>query len=59
MENSAEIARGLPDDVLSAEFARRFGTGRPPKLRPCPKCGDQMGARKLREHLPRCAKANP
>lgn len=26
------------------------GTGRPKKLRPCPQCGERMGARELRAH---------
>jgi len=51
--------RTVPDDVLFAESARRMRARQktPPRsevLRPCPKCGQPYGARKLRAHLPGC-----
>lgn len=30
------------------------GTGRPKTKKPCPYCGNEFGARELREHKPRC-----
>ncbi len=59
--------RSIPDEVLFAESARRMRARQktPPRaevLRPCPKCGESYGARKLRAHLPGCggtAIANP
>jgi hypothetical protein len=51
----------IPDDELAAEYWRRMhargkitNSGRPKKLRPCPKCGEQMGARQLDIHKPAC-----
>lgn len=51
--------RTVPDDILFAESARRMRARQktPPRaevLRPCPKCGQPYGARKLRVHLPGC-----
>jgi hypothetical protein len=59
--------RTIPDEVLFTESARRLRARQktPPRaevLRPCPKCGEPYGARKLRAHIPRCeetAVANP
>jgi hypothetical protein len=50
----------VPDDVLFAESSRRMRARQktPPRrevLRPCPRCGELYGARKLRSHLPGCA----
>ena len=51
--------RTVPDEVLFAESARRMRARQkiPPRaevLRPCPKCGQLYGARKLRAHIPGC-----
>lgn len=51
--------RTVPDEVLFAESARRMRERQksPPRaevLRPCPKCGEPYGARKLRAHMPAC-----
>jgi hypothetical protein len=50
----------IPDEVVFFEASRRrslmrktFGA-RPKVLRPCPKCGEEFGARELREHLTEC-----
>lgn len=60
--SSAIDPKTIPDTVLKSEWARRnslkrtrfgAGTGRPKILRPCPKCGVEMGSRELRSH--RCA----
>jgi hypothetical protein len=48
----------IPDDVFFKEAARRMakqpGAGRQKVMRPCPKCGEPYGARKMREHIPQC-----
>lgn len=51
--------RTVPDEVLFAESARRMRARQktPPRaevLRPCPKCGEPYGTRKLRAHIPDC-----
>ncbi len=51
--------RTVPDEVLFAESARRMRARQktPPRaevLRPCSKCGEPYGARKLRAHIPGC-----
>lgn len=53
-ENWPSILAKVPDDDLKAEYVRRFGVGRPAKLRPCPHCGKQFGSTELRLHKPRC-----
>ena len=58
----------LPDAEIHGEAARRrvakrrksgepYAGGRKPVLRPCPKCGVQLGAVALRRHLPKCQDA--
>jgi hypothetical protein len=47
------------DEEIFSEYSRRrraMATKPPraPVLRPCPKCGVEFGARKLREHKPKC-----
>lgn len=49
----------VPDEQIREEYFRRLrarGTagGRPKKITPCPKCGQQMGARELWAHQPTC-----
>ena len=51
----------IPDAELASEWSRRRSAkrgdkvgGRPAVLRPCPKCGQEFGARELREHIPKC-----
>lgn len=46
----------IPDADILREAARRQGRrgGRPKVMRPCPKCGEVMGALKLKAHVPRC-----
>ena len=56
------IAAVLSDEDLHAEAARRRQAkrktfaGASPVLRPCPYCGDEFGARAMREHTPQCPK---
>lgn len=49
----------IPDDVLASEVGRRRvakrktagkGGGRPKVLRPCPRCGEMLGAAEMRAH---------
>lgn len=47
-ELRAEINRRV-----AREFGAKSGASRR-KLRPCPKCGMEFGAKDLRLHLPRC-----
>ena len=51
----------VPDKLLQAEAAKRnvakrkvHSGGDTTKLRPCPKCGVQMGHRALVKHKPKC-----
>lgn len=51
----------VSDEELSREYWRRAHAarqggkgGRPKKLKPCPKCGEQFGFNELREHKPKC-----
>lgn len=53
----------IPDAVVWSELGKRRrarqinavpGTGRPPKLRPCPHCALEFASRDLRAHEPRC-----
>ena len=53
----------IPDPVLLSEAARRRGAkrltpgrngGRPPKLAPCPKCGELLGVAAMRKHRAAC-----
>lgn len=50
----------VPDKPWRQEQMRRVASrrlnqgGRPPVLRPCPKCGVSFGALALRKHKPMC-----
>jgi len=50
----------IPTELIRSEAARRLPrAGRVPNpkvLRPCPYCGQQMGARELRAHQAICPK---
>lgn len=56
----------IPDELLTAERNRRIVAtrsrsvfvGRPPKLMPCPWCGEKLGVAAMRAHRPACSK-NP
>ena len=53
--------RSIPDDLFNSERGRRLAKNRktpavPKKLRPCPHCSKEFGARELRAHLPKCPK---
>lgn len=60
MKNPAEMTTDELQPYAS-EFMRRQNLGRankPQTLRPCPKgCGQMLGARALRAHIPRCVGA--
>ena len=56
-----EALKTVPYKLLAGEVARRNNLrrriksgGRPKVLRPCTKCGEQMGARDLIRHAPSC-----
>jgi len=56
-----EWLKQVPYRLLAAENGRRSNArrrklsgGRPKVLRPCAKCGEQMGARELIRHAPTC-----
>lgn len=49
----------IPDPEFNSERGRRLAEQRstpavPKKLRPCPYCAEEFGARDLRVHIPRC-----
>lgn len=53
--------RSIPDDKFNSERGRRLAEKRatpavPKKLRPCPYCSKEFGAREMRIHVPRCPK---
>ena len=56
-----EWLKTVPHDLLLSELGRRrsrarqnLAGGRPKILRPCPKCGQEFGARDLAHHIPYC-----
>ena len=49
----------IPEPEFVAERNRRIANSRsspptPKKMRPCPYCSKEFGARDLRAHIPRC-----
>ena len=49
----------LTSRAARAMAAKRktFAGGRPPVLRPCPRCGQEFGVNALRLHLPLCKRS--
>ena len=59
MNTTADLSL-VSDEELHREYWRRIRArhanqgGRPKKLRPCPKCGQQLGTKELEKHAPSC-----
>jgi hypothetical protein len=54
-----QLLKSAPEGVLMSEAARRSrarARNKPKTLRPCGMCGEEFGARELRDHLPKCTK---